>query len=474
MFLRKTKIVATVGPSSSSKSVLKTMVQAGVDVFRLNFSHGDTVFYDKIIENIKNINKELHKHTAILADLQGQKIRIGKIKEGTFLEKNKTITITEKRIIGNSKKIQIKYKDLHKTLNKGKKISIDDGKIVLKIESKSLSKKEIKCRIINGGELKSNKGVNFEDETKNKGALSYKDKKDLKYILSKQIEWVALSFVSKKQDVLDLKKIIDKNKSKTCIISKIENNKAVERIEEIVEVSDAIMVARGDLGIEIPLHKIPLIQKEIVKISNKYSKPVVIATHMLESMVEKLNPTRAEANDVANSVLDGADALMLSAETASGKNPTDSVRIMRKIIKDVETGAPVNSLKFNIQKDIERSVTDTICHHSCLLAEQVSAEAIITMTHSGYSAFKISSSRPPCMVYAFTENHFILNTLNLVWGVRGFYYNKTRSTDETIEDTQKILKEKTLIKKQDYVVNVASMPLKKKGMTNMVKLSKVK
>ena len=287
MFLRKTKIVATVGPSSASKSVLKAMIQAGVDVFRLNFSHGDTFFYDKIIDNIKEINKELNKHTAILADLQGQKIRIGKVKEDAFLEKNKVIKITEKKIIGDSNKIQIRYKNLVKTLNKGKKISIDDGKIVLKIESKSLSKNEITCRVINGGELKSNKGVNFEDETKNKGALSYKDKKDLKYILSKQIEWIALSFVSNKQDVLDLKKILDKNKSKSCIISKIENNRAVERIEEIVEVSDAIMVARGDLGIEIPLHKIPLIQKDIVKISNKYSKPVVIATHMLESMVEK-------------------------------------------------------------------------------------------------------------------------------------------------------------------------------------------
>ncbi len=474
MFLRKTKIIATVGPSSASKSVLKAMVQAGVDVFRINFSHGKEDFYHNTIKNIKEINKELHKHTAILADLQGQKIRVGKIKENTFLSKNSTLILTDKLVLGDNTKIQIQQKDLIKKLNIGKKISIDDGKIVLKIESKSLKNNELKCKVINGGELKSNKGVNFEDSIKNQKALSRKDKKDLKYILTKNIEWVALSFVSNKQDVLELKEIIKKSKSKTLVISKIENSKAVDNIEEIVDFSDAIMVARGDLGIEIPIHKIPLIQKNIVKTSNKQAKPVVIATHMLESMVEKINPTRAEANDVANSVLDGADALMLSAETATGKNPIEAVRIMRKIIKDVETGKPLDPVRFKIKKDIERSVTDSICYHSCLLAEQVSAKAIITMTHSGYSALKISSSRPSCMVYAFTENHFILNTLNLVWGVRGFYYKKTTSTDETIEDTQKILKVNGFLKKGDMIVNVASMPLKKKGMTNMVKLGKIK
>ena len=468
-----TKIIATIGPASATKKVLKNMIEAGVNVCRLNFSHTDHKTHLKTIQTIKEINRELHVHTAILADLQGPKIRVGEVKEGTILENGSELLITNKPCISNNKTIYISYQQFAADVEIGELVKIDDGKIHLEIISTN-KQDVVKAKVVHGGPLSSNKGVNLPNTKISQPCLTKKDLADLAFILSQPIEWIGLSFVRSANDIIELKQHIKKANHHARVVAKIEKPQAIENLDAILDTTDAVMVARGDLGVEIPMQTVPVLQKKITQACLQKAKPVIIATQMLESMVENITPTRAEVNDVANSVMDGADAVMLSGETSIGAFPLESVEAMSKIVADVEqefSGTKAYQLK---EKHGERYISDAICYNSCKLAEQVGAEAIITMTHSGYNAIEISSHRPPCKVFAFTNNHSILNTLSLVWGVTGFYYDNQSSTDDTIQDTKHILNKQGFVKKNQLVINVASMPIKEKGMTNMMKLSYVK
>ncbi len=470
--IRKTKIIATIGPSTSNKSMLRKIIKRGVNVCRLNFSHLEHNKAKEIISSVKEINQELNMHTAILADLQGPKIRVGLLKKPVKLKKGAELIFSTKK---KKNTIYISYINFAKDVSKKDKVLLDDGKIALEVIGTN-NIDTVVLKVIFGGLLESRKGVNLPNTKISLPCLTKKDKLDLTFILSEKIEWVGLSFVRSANDVKILKRIIAKNKSPHKVIAKIEKPEAIIDIDGIIDATDAIMVARGDLGVEVPSHKVPVYQKMIVEKCIKHAKPVVIATQMLESMTESPTATRAEVNDVANSVIDGADALMLSGETSVGKHPLKVVDTMRKIIRDVE-GSDHSISKNTIRKDIindKRLLTNAICSHASDIAKNTRAKAIITVTYSGFNTIRTSSYRPSAFIYAFTNNHTILNTLSLVWGVRGFYYDRGTTTDQTIQETKEILKDGNFLKKGDLVVNLASMPAQEKGMTNMMKLSKVK
>ena len=470
--IRKTKIIATIGPATSSKEMLKKIIGKGVNVCRLNFSHLTHDDAKEIISNIKEINQELHVHTAILADLQGPKIRVGEFKNPINLVKGNEVIFSTK-----DKKdcIYINYQNFAKDVNAKDKVLLDDGKLALKVVSTN-KKDTVVLKVVFGGLLQSRKGVNLPNTPISLPCLTKKDKEDLEFVLSEKIEWVGLSFVRKADDVRILKEIIAKRNLHHKVIAKIEKPEAIKNIDEIIDVTDAIMVARGDLGVEVPPQKVPVYQKMIVNKCIIHARPVVIATQMLESMLESPSATRAEVNDVANSVIDGADAVMLSGETSVGKHPLNAVDTMRKIIRDVEASEHNISQNKVIRPLIKNSrlLSNAICSHACDIAENTNAKAIITVTYSGFNTIKTSSFRPQAFIYAFTNNHTILNTLSLVWGVQGFYYDRGTTTDQTIRETKEILKQEKHLKKGDLVVNLASMPAKEMGMTNMMKISKVK
>jgi pyruvate kinase len=472
--IRKTKIIATIGPATSERSVLKRIIEKGVNVCRLNFSHINHEEAKEIISIIKSINQELNVHTAILADLQGPKIRIGKLERPLKIKSGQKIVFTTKTPKKNQ--IFIGYKSFAKDVFPGENILIDDGKIKLKVV-KSNNKDQITAKVIASGVLSSFKGVNLPNTKISLPCLTPKDKNDLAFILKEKIEWLALSFVRQAEDLISLRKILKRNKSKIGVISKIEKPEAIKNIDEIITYSNAIMVARGDLGVEIPPHRVPAIQKKIVKKAVERSRPVIIATQMLESMTYSHVATRAEVNDVANSVIDGADAVMLSGETSVGKYPIKTVDTMRKIIRDIEKSdyvfKPVVSQGLDTWLPKDRQISNSICQHASQLSEQTKASAIICMTYSGYNAIKMSSLRPTSFVHVFTNNYSILNKLSLVWGVQAYYYDREATTDQTIIETKEILRINKYIKKGDYIINLASMPAHEKGKTNMVKLSKV-
>ena len=472
--IRKTKIIATIGPATSERSVLKRIIEKGVNVCRLNFSHINHEEAKEIISTIKSINQELNVHTAILADLQGPKIRIGKLERPLKIKSGQELVFTTKTPKKNQ--IFIGYKSFAKDVSAGENILIDDGKIKLKV-TESNNKDQITAKVVVPGVLSSFKGVNLPNTKISLPCLTPKDKKDLTFILKEKIEWLALSFVREAQDLISLRKILKRNKSKIGVISKIEKPEAIKNIDEIITYSNAIMVARGDLGVEIPPHRVPAVQKKIVKKAVERSRPVIIATQMLESMTYSPVATRAEVNDVANSVIDGADAVMLSGETSVGKYPIKTVDTMRKIIRDIEKSDYVFKPVFNQGLDTwlpkDRQISNSICQHASQLSEQTRASAIICMTYSGYNAIKMSSLRPTSFVHVFTNNYSILNKLSLVWGVQAYYYDREATTDQTIIETKEILRTNKYIKKGDYIINLASMPAHEKGMTNMVKLSKV-
>lgn len=479
--IRKTKIIATIGPATSTIIMLKKIIKAGVNVCRLNFSHLQHKEAKEIISRIKKINQELNVHTSILADLQGPKIRVGLLPKPINLLKGESVffsTIrTSKKLtnIGSKKNaLYISYSGFAKDVIVGDRILVDDGKIELKVIS-SNKKTIVETKVVFGGVLSSNKGVNLPNTKISLPSLTKKDKIDLKFILSQKIEWLALSFVRSSEDVLSLKRILKRNKSTLSVISKIEKPEALEDIDNIISSSDAVMVARGDLGVEIPAFSVPAFQKMIVQKSIEKSKPVIIATQMLESMTLNSAATRAEVSDVANSVIDGADAVMLSGETSIGKFPVKTVSTMREIIRDIERSQYTNrknTAYIDNLKDLNsRKISDAICAHAAQLSEQAGAKAIVTMTYSGYNAIKTSSFRPRAFVYAFTNNYAILNKLSLVWGVKAYYYDRGTTTDQTIMETKEILKENKEIKKGDAIISLASLPAYQKGMTNMIKLS---
>ena len=470
----RTKIVATIGPASSSKEMLEKLIQAGMDICRINMSHGTYEQHKKVIDFIRQLNKKLDTQVGILVDLQGPKLRIGEI-DGNQIEliEGKTINITTIEQIGNAEQIFITYPEFPKDVKKGDFILIDDGKLKLQVIS-SNNKDLVNARVINGGILSSRKGVNLPNTFISLPCLTPKDLADLDFALGNNVEWIGLSFVRSPKDIIELKDIITSKNKKTKVIAKIEKPEAIKNINEIIVVTDGLMVARGDLGVEIPLEQVPLIQKMLVKKCVKAAKPVIIATQMMESMITNFSPTRAEVSDVCNSVIDSADALMLSGETSTGKYPVEVVMSMKKIILRTEKAMNIYYRKHEPNIEEPDFLPISVCYNACKMAEQSDAKALIAMTNSGFTAFQISSYRPKAAIFIFTANHFLLNQLSLVWGVRGFYYDKFESTDDTISDIQKILKREGYIEKDDLVINVASIPITDKGAANMIKLSTIK
>ena len=467
----KTKIVATLGPASSSREVLRDMMLSGMDVCRLNFSHGSYDFYADVIATIRSLNEELGTFTAILADLQGPKLRVGAMANGAIeLHAGDLLTITTEEVAGRPGLVSTSYRQFPQDVKKGELVLLDDGKLRLEVVGTD-GRTEVTTRVIHGGTLSANKGINLPNTRVSLPCLTEKDRADLEFALMHDVDWVGLSFVRSARDIIELKGLIRQREKHARVVAKIEKPEALKEIDEIIHEADALMVARGDLGVEIPMEKVPLVQKDIIKRCLRSHRPVIVATQMMESMITSITPTRAEVNDVANAVLDHADAVMLSAETSVGRHPVEVVKAMNRILQEMESSEAMFNVEQPGLEHDERMVTDTICMAAVRMAAAIDIKAIVTMTHSGYTAYKISSMRPKANIYAFTSNRRILNQVNLVWGVRAQYYDKTVSTDHTIADIKHILRSRKFVQKGDLVINIASMPIAEQGMANMLKLS---
>jgi pyruvate kinase len=467
----KTKIVATMGPASSPKEVLAAMMDAGLDVCRINASHGSHEDHQQVVNTIRELNREKGYNIAILVDLQGPKLRIGNVENNSvLLESGAELTITTHECIGTVDRLYITYPEFPKDVAIGDHVLIDDGKLKLTVTDTNRMD-TVKAVVINGGVLSSKKGVNLPNTRISLPSLTPKDLLDLDWALSNDVEWIGLSFVRTVTDVVDLKDRIFAAKKTTRVVAKIEKPEAIREIDNIIDMSDAIMVARGDLGVEMPMEEVPLMQKMIVQKSLAASKPVIIATQMMESMIANYAPTRAEVNDVANAVMDGADAVMLSGETSVGKYPVKVIENMQSIIDAVERKSQIFFKEHQPTTRNQTYISDSICYNACVMARQVDATAIVTMTNSGYTGFKLASHRPKANIFIFTDNRSLLNTMSLVWGVRGFYYNKYESTDATIQDIKEFLKNQGMVNVDDLVINIASMPMQERGRANMIKLS---
>jgi len=468
----KTKIVATIGPATSSEEMLEKIILAGVDVCRLNFSHGAYELHQEVIDRVRNINNRLGCNVALLQDLQGPKLRIGKV-EGEFhlLEGDHVLVTTEEQI-STKDVLFVSYKRLIQDCKPGERILLNDGKVSL-VFTEKVNATTMRAEVIAGGPLSSNKGFNLPDSSLTVPSLTKKDLADLEYGLSQEVDWVALSFVRTADDIVELKRLIAEKGTHTKVIAKIEKPEAVKNIDEIIKVSDGIMVARGDLGVEVPLQRVPLIQKTIVEKCLAAAKPCIIATQMMETMILDSMPTRAEINDVANAVLDGADALMLSAETSVGKYPLRVIEVMSSIITDIENDRRTYFKGVKPTPESPSFASDEICFTAVRMSDHLNAKAIVAMTKSGFTGFRVASYRPQADVFIFTDNKKLLATLNLVWGVRGFYYDRFVSTDDTFQDVVDMLKADGMVKEGEYVINCASMPIHKKQRTNTIKVTLV-
>jgi pyruvate kinase len=471
---QKTKIIATVGPACNTYEGLLKLVHAGVDVFRLNFSHGKHQDHKIVIDLINQINTNYPFNIAILADLQGPKLRIGEVENnGVALVEGETITFTSEKCLGTKERVYLSYQNFHNDVKVGEKILIDDGKIEVKI-SAIHANNDVSAIITTPGLLSSKKGINLPETKVSLPAITEKDLEDIDFIIGQNIDWVALSFVREPNDITHLRKILKEKGSNAKIIAKIEKPEAVENIREIILASDAIMVARGDLGIELPVEQIPMIQKTIVRKCIHRAKPVIIATQMMESMIDRVKPNRSEISDVANAVLEGADAVMLSGETAMGNHPSLVVETMSKIIAEVEKEETVYHQNLIPQAHSPSFLSDALCYNACKIAEDVTANAIIGMTQSGYTGFMLSSFRPHAPLYIFTQTQSLINQLSLSWGVQAFYYDKENSLDEIIADQIDFLKEKGLLQSNQVVISTGSTPVKEHLPTNVIKITKVK
>lgn len=470
---QKTKIVATVGPACSSKEQLREIIQEGASVLRLNFSHGTHKTHKEAVLNIRALNKELGTHICILQDLQGPKIRLGSIVGGAVkLVRGKNVCITTENTTGNANILSTDYSQLPQDVHIGQTILINDGKIELKI--KNIQNKQVHATVTHGGVVKSQQGLNLPDTATSFSALTEKDKQDLRFGLSHEIEWIALSFVRHARDVLHLKELIAAAGARSKVIAKIEKPEALKNISEIIRASDGIMIARGDLGVEIPTEKVPLAQKSIVKECIKTARPVIIATHMMESMIESTRPTRAEATDVANAVIDGADAVMLSAETATGRYPVLATRTMRRILHAVENEVSyIYEKQHEPHRDSPRFISDRLIRSACTLRKSLEARAIVALTDSGYAGFRIASFRPETDILIFSSHLHTIRSLSLVWGVRAFYYDRSHTTDQTIVDIEEILCKAGFFKSKDTFVMLMSMPMAMRKTTNTIKVNVV-
>jgi pyruvate kinase len=473
--IKRTKIVATVGPACSTYEQLLELVKAGVNVFRLNFSHGEYSSKKEVIDFIRQINKTEPYNIAILGDLQGPKLRVGELEGGKIeLKPGMEIIFTTEKIVGTKDKIYVSYKPLAKDVKMGERIFLDDGKMEVAIKE-ILNDKEVLVSVTLGGTLLPKKGVNLPDSALTMPALTPKDIEDLDFIIKEDLDWVALSFVRKAEDIIDLKNRLKAQNSKIKTISKIEMPEALKNIRDIIIESDGIMVARGDLGVEVPIEQVPFIQKEIIRKCMHRAKPVIVATQMMESMMDRTKPNRSEVTDVANAVLEGADAVMLSGETAMGQYPTLVVEMMSKIILEVER----NDYDYDRddilapQPHSPSFLSDAICYSACKLARDVEADALVGMTQSGYTGFMLSSYRPKAPLYIFSKERTLINQLSLSWGVRAFYYTEELSLDNIIFDQINILKERGFLSTGEVVVNTGSTPVESHMPTNIVKITKI-
>jgi len=473
MMLHKTKVIATVGPACNNYENLLGLVESGVNVFRLNFSHGTHEEHLKVIEYINRINADFPFNIAILADLQGPKLRVGEMRDGGMqLRQDDEFYFTNEKRSGDKDDVYISYPNFHIDVRVGEKILLDDGKIEV-VVTQITKDGRVKVRVLTPGILLSKKGVNLPDTTISLPSLSDKDLNDLNFIIEQKIDWIALSFVRKPEDIIQLHQILKDKNSEAKIIAKIEKPEALEHLREIILASDAVMVARGDLGVELPLEKIPMIQRQIIRMCIHRAKPVIIATQMMESMIDRTRPNRSEITDVANAVLEGADAVMLSGETAMGNYPELVVRTMVSIINEVEKEAIVYNKNLTPQAHSPSFLSDAICYNACEMAKDVNANALIGMTQSGRTGFMLSSYRPKSALFVFTKTQTLINQLSLSWGVQAFYYDKEANIDNIIKDQIKILKKKNLLHAGDIVINTGSIPVSEHLPTNMFKISKV-
>lgn len=472
--MKRTKIVATMGPASSSEAVLTQLIQAGMNVARLNFSHGEYAVHGATVKAIRAVDEKLGTHTALLADLQGPKLRVGDIEGGKMdLVTGETVTIRTGNGVGSGNEVFTNYAEFARDVQAGEPVLLDDGKLRLHVVETN-GKDAVTCKVIHGGVLKPRKGINLPSTAISLPCITPKDASDLDFALEQDVDWIGLSFVRNAADIHELRGLIQKAGKHARIIAKIEKPEALEDLDAILDATDAVMVARGDLGVEIPMQEVPMVQKDIIRRCMAIGRPVIVATQMMESMIESAVPTRAEVNDVANAVLDGADAVMLSAETSVGAYPVEAVSAMTLIVESMEVHDGMYYYERPpLSKSDERFVSDSMCYNACRLAKRVEAKAIVTMTFSGYTAIQVSSQRPKAHIYMFTANKKILGQMALVWGVTAYPYQKMVSTDHTIADIKFELTKLGQVKAGDMVVHLASMPIAEAGMTNMVKLSQV-
>jgi pyruvate kinase len=471
---KKTKIVATLGPACSTREVIKNMIDAGVNVFRINFSHADYTDVQERIDIIRGLNEEFGYSTSILADLQGPKLRVGVMKEDVIVAPGDIITFTTAEdILGTAERVYMNYKEFPNDVNAGERILLDDGKLIFEVVETDKNT-EVKAKVIQGGPLKSKKGVNLPNTKVSLPALTQKDIRDALFAIKAEVDWIALSFVRTPKDLEELQDLIAEHSSyKIPIIAKIEKPEAVENIDKLVAFCDGLMVARGDLGVEMPAQEVPLIQKKLINRAKTARIPVIVATQMMETMITSLTPTRAEVNDVANSVMDGADAVMLSGETSVGNYPVQVIEKMTQIIEAVEDSPLIMVPQNTPQVRTKRFITKSICHHATQMANVIKAKAITTLTNTGYTAFQISAWRPHAQILVFTSNKRILTQMSLLWGVNSFYYDKFLSTDETVDDINEIARQKGFVEKGDFLINLAAMPVVEKGMVNTLRVSEI-
>ncbi|WP_026957138.1 pyruvate kinase [Algoriphagus vanfongensis] len=470
--INKTKILATIGPASNNYEMIKSLAAAGANVFRLNFSHGTHEIHHEVIQIIRRVNQENGLNLGILQDLQGPKIRVGEVENnGVEIKPGEPITITNEPVVGTSRLVSTVYQNLPNDVVAGDRILIDDGN--LEVVVNDTDGKNVNCTVIHGGILKSRKGINLPNTKVSAPSLTEKDIEDLAFGLSQDVDWIALSFVRSADDILDLRERIQKAGKHCKIVAKIEKPEALENIDSIIEATDAIMVARGDLGVEVPMEIVPLWQKRMVEKCKLACKPVIIATQMMESMIQNPRPTRAETNDVGNAVLDGADAVMLSAETASGKYPVNAVKAMTSIISYLEQNADVYHNLYKIPEDDNTFLSNNLILMAARLSRNVKAKAIVGITSSGFTGFRISSHRPLANIFIFTRNKSLITQMSLVWGVKAYFYENQVSTDATFDDIENTLKSDGHVNSGDLIINTASMPLKSNGRTNMLKIHMV-
>ena len=470
---KKTKIVATLGPATNTKEILTKLACAGVNVFRINFSHADYDIVKERVQQIREINEENGFNIAVLADLQGPKLRVGVMEDGVLLEEGDEFIFTTAQCVGNQERAFMTYQNFPKDVHPGEQILVDDGKLLFEVVSTD-KKQNVVTKVVVGGILSSKKGVNLPNTNISLPALTEKDKKDAIFALSLDIDWIALSFVRTPEDLRTLRDLIAQNSEyRVPVIAKIEKPEAVENIDALIPYCDGLMVARGDLGVEIPMQEVPLIQKKLVLRAKKARIPVIIATQMMETMITNSVPTRAEVNDVANSIMDGADAVMLSGETSVGKHPVRVIEKISEIIISVEKSPLIKVPYEPPHIRTNRFITKSLCYHAALMSKDTNAAAICTLTNSGYTAFQISAWRPHSHILAFTTQKRILGKLNLLWGVKAFFYDENLSTDDTVIDINKIAKDKNYVTSGDIVINLTAMPVEERGMVNTLRVSEI-